>query len=208
MPTFDGGALTMTMDAPTAGVLSQNVGVDWYKEWKLWVLAGNFRYPAMFDEGFGGNNAPDANTKAGAYYVLQNKTGWRIKPFEATHTVNVLGNLLPQDATLPMMKPTTGGFTVFVNGIQPITTIAVNNVGSGLSTTQDTMLTRIHALLDVIEGTTDHAEAMRLILAAAQGNATGLESGSPAFSSMDGTKVRIAATYTAGTRTITSRDAT
>jgi hypothetical protein len=51
-------------------------------------------------------------------------------------------------------------------------------------------------------------ELMRLIAAASQGNATGLENGNPSFKSIDGTKTRINATYDAGTRVVTSRDAT
>lgn len=60
----------------------------------------------------------------------------------------------------------------------------------------------------VIEGDLTLVEAMRLLLAFAQGNATGLESGSPVFKSLDGTKNRIVATYAAGTRTVTNRDVT
>lgn len=51
-------------------------------------------------------------------------------------------------------------------------------------------------------------QALRLILAATSNNATGLESGSPVFKSADGTKDRITATYSGGTRTVTDRDVT
>lgn len=51
-------------------------------------------------------------------------------------------------------------------------------------------------------------QAIRLLLAAAQGNATGLEGAAPVFKSLDGTKDRITATYAAGTRTVTARDVT
>jgi hypothetical protein len=60
----------------------------------------------------------------------------------------------------------------------------------------------------VIEGEVTLKEALRLLLAFAQGNATGLESGSPVFKSLDGTKDRIVATYSNGTRTVTARDTT
>ena len=49
-------------------------------------------------------------------------------------------------------------------------------------------------------------QAIRLLLAFAQGNATGLEGSSPVFKSLDGTKDRITATYSSGTRTVTARD--
>ena len=60
----------------------------------------------------------------------------------------------------------------------------------------------------LIEGDLTLQGTLRLLLAFAQGNATGLESGSPVFKSIDGTKDRIVATYSAGTRTVTSRDVT
>lgn len=60
----------------------------------------------------------------------------------------------------------------------------------------------------VIEGDLTLKEALRLLLAFAQGNATGLESGAPVFKSLDGTKDRIVATYSNGTRTVTARDTT
>jgi hypothetical protein len=47
---------------------------------------------------------------------------------------------------------------------------------------------------------------MRLIAAAVQGNATGLESGAPTFKGLDGTTDRVTATYVSGTRIVTARD--
>lgn len=61
---------------------------------------------------------------------------------------------------------------------------------------------------EVIESGYTAAEILRLIAAAVQGDAAGLESGSPSFKGLDGTTERIAGTYSSGTRTITSRDAT
>lgn len=60
---------------------------------------------------------------------------------------------------------------------------------------------------EVIESGMTAAEILRLIAAAAQGSATGLESGNPVFKSIAGDKDRITATYVAGTRTVTDRDA-
>lgn len=63
------------------------------------------------------------------------------------------------------------------------------------------------AVLDVpVEGTITLRQAMRLLLAYAGGNATGLDS-NPAFKSLDGSKTRLAGTISAGARTITTRDA-
>lgn len=58
-----------------------------------------------------------------------------------------------------------------------------------------------------IEGTLTLKQALRILLAQAAGNATGLD-GNPAFQSLDGLKTRVAGTLSGGTRTITTRDGT
>jgi len=60
---------------------------------------------------------------------------------------------------------------------------------------------------EIIESGYSAAQILRLIAAAVQGNATGLEDGTPTFKGLDGTTDRIEATYSSGTRTVTSRDA-
>jgi len=56
-----------------------------------------------------------------------------------------------------------------------------------------------------VEGSLSLKQAIRLLLAHAAGNATGLD-GNPAFKSLDGSKTRVAGTISGGTRTITTRD--
>lgn len=58
-----------------------------------------------------------------------------------------------------------------------------------------------------IEGTLTLKQALRILLAQAAGNATGLD-GNPAFKSLDGTTTRVAGTISGGTRTITTLDGT
>lgn len=60
----------------------------------------------------------------------------------------------------------------------------------------------------IIESGFSSSDLLKLIAAATQGNATGLESGSPVFKSLDGTKNRVTGTYSTGTRVVTSRDVT
>ena len=59
---------------------------------------------------------------------------------------------------------------------------------------------------EVIESGLTAAEVLRLIAAAMQGDATGLDTGAIAFKSLDGTKTRVAGSIAAGVRTITARD--
>jgi hypothetical protein len=62
-------------------------------------------------------------------------------------------------------------------------------------------------LESVVEGTLTVRQALRLLLAQAAGNATGLD-GNPQFKSLDGSKTRVGGTLSGGSRTITVRDGT
>ena len=56
-----------------------------------------------------------------------------------------------------------------------------------------------------IEGGLTLKQALRILLAHAAGDATGLD-GNPAFKSIDGSKTRVGGTISGGTRTVTIRD--
>lgn len=58
-----------------------------------------------------------------------------------------------------------------------------------------------------VEGTLTLKQALRLLLAQAAGNATGMD-GNPVFKSLDGSKTRLAGTISGGARTVTTRDGT
>jgi len=77
-------------------------------------------------------------------------------------------------------------------------------VSIGGSLTQDDVTGAV--LESKVEGDLTLKQALRILLSHAAGDATGLEGASPAFKSMDGTKTRIAGTYTSGTRTVTTID--
>lgn len=58
-----------------------------------------------------------------------------------------------------------------------------------------------------VEGDLTLKQVLRLLLAVAAGDASGLTT-SPAFKSMDGSKTRVAGTVSGGSRSITTRDGT
>lgn len=60
----------------------------------------------------------------------------------------------------------------------------------------------------VVEATLTAEQMMRALFSVLAGSATGLEGGSPAFKSADGTKNRITANYSSGDRSVTGRDLT
>lgn len=57
-----------------------------------------------------------------------------------------------------------------------------------------------------VEGSLSLKEILRILLAHAAGDASGLESGTSVFKSQDGTTDRIVGTYAAGTRNVTAVD--
>lgn len=82
------------------------------------------------------------------------------------------------------------------------------STGSGLDTGQDAKLTRIYNLLDVIEGTLDHQEVMRILLAAAANKLDGAATTNVKIRDLADTKDRIDATVDAnGNRTSVTLDA-
>lgn len=124
MPVFDGENLLVTLDA-TGGVGTVDVQVDLYAEWKGWLLengpdgSSNRKYPQAFSPD--GGNALTPGITQGQYAFIRNDLGWRIRPAEEDATIYFTGNLIPQDATLPIVVPTIGAYTVLMPGLQPIT---------------------------------------------------------------------------------------
>lgn len=118
MPTFSGTNLLITLDS---GVTSVDVERDLYSEWKEWMtLSDNSKfYPAFASSSGGDPLTPGLNS--GNYFFLRNDLGWRIKPAEEDLNVTLVGNLFGQDSDLPIVIPTTGNYTVLINGLQPIT---------------------------------------------------------------------------------------
>ena len=99
--------------------------------------------------------------------------------------------------TITIDSSCTGG-TIVVSGVGTLvnnSAVDVDSTGLAASWTE------------VIESGFTAGEVLKLIAAATQGNATGLENGSPVFKGLDGTTERITATYSNGTRNVTGRNA-
>lgn len=129
--TFDGENLVITLET---GVTIVDVEQALYSDWKEWFKTGtNSRYPLAFRTVGGDNLTPGID--AGAYFFLRNDLGWRIRPAEEDATVLIVGNLAPEDSSLPMTIPTIGAFTVLLQGLQPIT----QSVDTILTQTQEAL---------------------------------------------------------------------
>lgn len=124
--TFNGPSKTITL---TAGTTSLSVR-DLWSRWVDWLLtADNSKYlPAMSQVG-GNDIDAGAGTKIPIYAFLLN--GWRLKPQEANHTLNVGdGVLLVEGGGDPFVN-TTGPYVVRVNYQQPVQAISFTAGGGG-----------------------------------------------------------------------------
>ena len=131
MPTFNGSTLIITLDAGDATV---DAKVDLYSDWKEWAKTGdNMKYAPAFDTVGGDPTGPTSNVSP--FYFLRNDLGWRIRPAEENATITINGNLYPRVTTAPMLIPTIGGYTAFVQ-IERDASAVVSISGSGV-TAQD-----------------------------------------------------------------------
>jgi hypothetical protein len=103
---FDGKKRLIVMEN---GETELDLKVMNYK-WKKWLVKNdNIKY-VLAMRYVGGDKLTD-NRKLGLTFVLTN--GWKIKPFEANHTLKVIGNLYTDDQSNPFIK-TDGDFNVMV----------------------------------------------------------------------------------------------
>lgn len=111
-------------------ILSDNdldLSILW-SEWVNWLpLSDNSKYPLAFSQVGGDTINPVAGTKIPLYFFLLN--GWKIRPKEGNHTLNVInGILLTDDNTDPFVN-TLGSYVVRVNYQQPVQAITVATGG-------------------------------------------------------------------------------
>lgn len=185
---FDGDNLLITLDAPTNGVLQLDIQVDLYSDWKEWMLSSfqNQGYPQAFRTA-AGDAISDTNTSV-PYFFLRNDLGWRIRPFEADQTINIIGQLSAQDQALPMTIPTIAGHTVIGFNVQAVAQTVLSGVVLAPSEKQE-IIDGIYER--VIEGGYTFEEIMRLLGAVAAGDVEQDVDGSYTIRGLDGTTARV-----------------
>lgn len=101
-------------EAPNAGVSVIDVRRDLYSAAKYhWLndsTANKFQFPFLT---IGGNDL-GGGLSAGSYYFLRTDLGWKIKPYEGNHELQLTGNLYPINAEDTIFEPVQGAFTVAV----------------------------------------------------------------------------------------------
>lgn len=99
--------------APVSGVVTLDVATDLYSEckgsWKDTTNQGGLIFPfvAVGGQPYGGDRYK------GTDYFLLNNLGWRIRPYEGDHELQIIGNLRPWDTNYPVFVPTLGNYTVY-----------------------------------------------------------------------------------------------
>ena len=128
--SFDG--VTKVITITTVNTLDVK---DLWSRWVDWVLSSdNSKYlPAMSQVG-GQDIDVSAGTSIPIYIYLLN--GWKIKPREANHTLNVINGTLLVDGGGDPFNNTNGAYTVRINYQQPVQAIGVATGGGGGVTAQ------------------------------------------------------------------------
>lgn len=143
--------MALSFDGPnkliilSAGTVVLDIA-DCYSRWKDWLLAGNAQYAQAFNSVGGDPIDPSAGTFIPLYAFLLN--GWRVRPQEATHTLNVTNGILLVDGGGDPFVNTTGSYIVRVNYSQPVQAITVSTGGAaaGLTLMQEARLNELWRL--------------------------------------------------------------
>lgn len=129
--TFDGNNYLIIVNN---GITALDVKVDLYSDWKEWVVQGDNSkyYPAFRTVG---GDPLSTTVSLGDYYFLQNQVGygWRIRPYEGNHTLNITGNLVAEDPDYSMFVSTQGAYNVQVRLTTSSLTQTVNIAGGSSS---------------------------------------------------------------------------
>lgn len=122
--------MAITFDAANKRIILDSTFVDVkdiYSRWKEWVQTGdNSKYLPAF-RAIGGDPL-GAGLYISLYTFLIN--GWRLRPMESNHTLNIHGNITVEEGGDPVV-PTIGTYKVLVQYTVPERAQAYATGGSG-----------------------------------------------------------------------------
>lgn len=123
--SFNGATRTITLGAGRTVLGVRELWSRWV-DW--WLTGDNSKYLLAFSQ-IGGNDIDQAaGTRIPVYLYLLN--GWRIRPQEANHTLNVIDGVLLVDGGGDPFLQTLGSYVVRVNYQQPVQAISFT-IGDG-----------------------------------------------------------------------------
>lgn len=169
--TFDGANKLMMLSSGTAEL---NVS-DIYSRWKDWVLlSDNSKYLPAF--GPVGGDPIDAGTGTAIPFYDFLLNGWRVRPQEANHTLNVTGAVLLVDGGGDPFVNTLGAYTVRINYQQPVQAITVTS-GAGVTAQDKTDI--ITGVITQAQATPIHADIRKVNNVPVDGTGTELDPWGP-----------------------------
>lgn len=154
--TFDGVNRLIVVNT---GITLIDVQVDLYSDYKEWVLTDdNSKYAPAFKV-VGGESTLGSNIVTPYFFLLN---GWRVRPQEATHVLQIDGILLVDGGGEPVL-PTIGNFNVLVRAVVPIraeTVVTSSGGGGGGATAAEIWTYGSRTLTQTIPTANDNAIAV------------------------------------------------
>jgi hypothetical protein len=192
--SFNGSTKIITLSTGTVSVSVR----DLWSRWVDWLLTSdNSKYQIAMSQVGGDDIDLTAGTKIPIYIFLQN--GWKLKPQEASHTLNIGDGILLVDGGGDPFVNTTGSYVVRVNYQQPVQAISFSSTGA----------TAVDPWAAEMETGKTYEAAMRLMSAILLGKVSGAGTGAEVFRDINDSKDRVAATVDSnGNRTAIILDAT
>jgi len=126
---FNGTTKVITLTPGTTSVSVRDLWSRWV-DW--WVTSDNSRFLEAFGTLGGDDIDPSAGTTVPIYAFLLN--GWRVKPQESNHTLNIIDGILLVDGGGDPFVNTNGSFVVRINFQQPVQAISFASGGGGSPT--------------------------------------------------------------------------
>ncbi len=127
--TFDGANKLIICSPGVTSFTAEGV----YSRWKEWVLQSpaNAGHLPAFENSLGGNPL-GGGISLGGYIFITN--GWKIRPQEANHRLDVIGNLFPVPDNADVFQATLGSYNVLISlNTSSLTQQVISGGGSGAS---------------------------------------------------------------------------
>jgi hypothetical protein len=160
--SFNGDTKIITLSTGTTSLSVR----DLWSRWVDWVSIGdNSKYRIAMEQVGGNTIDATAGTFIPIYAFLVN--GWRIKPQESDHILNVVDGILLVEGGGDPFISTLGDYTVRINYQQPVQAITVSTAGGGGTFDPDDLLDAPNGIEDGIT----LRQALRAILAVTTGKA-------------------------------------
>ena len=165
--------MAITLNGSTKRIILDSASVSAAQIWSAWVdwHEANQQWPLAFQ--LVGGNALGGGLFIPPYFFLLN--GWRVRPMEASHNLNITGNLFVEGGGVPVV-PTLGTYQVNVNYTVPVQAQGISTSGS----TGPSAAEIAAAVLAALQATTIPTNVEKVRGQSLKGSGTELDPWSPA----------------------------